>query len=99
MIATFARFRALNAAARGAVVEASALLAIIAVGLKVLPFTTVRVLLNRYAKAISPAPEAEAARLIWAVKTASRRAPVRATCLTEALAADAMLRRRGLECR
>jgi hypothetical protein len=94
-----ARFRALKAGDRRAVVEASVLLALIAVGLKVFPFTTIRAFVNQYAKAISPSYEVDAARLIWAVTTASRRAPLRATCLTEALAADAMLRRRGLECR
>ena len=35
--------------------------------------------------------------IAWAVKAASRRLPVAQTCLTEALAADVMLRRRGYD--
>jgi hypothetical protein len=79
--------------------EAAALLLLTGVGLKLLPFATVRRLLNRYIGVFSVTHDAEDDRAIWAVRSVSRRMPIRTTCLIEALTADAMLRRRGYECK
>ena len=66
-------------------------------GLWFFPFRTVRAGVERVARRPpgrpDPAP-AEAARIAWAVSSASRLAPS-ASCLTRALAAEALLRRRG----
>jgi hypothetical protein len=37
-------------------------------------------------------------RVVWAVTAVAQRLPLATTCLFEALAADAMLRRRGFDC-
>lgn len=56
--------------------------------------------LARRLSAPNPPPrsggEAIARRIGWAVSTAARRGPIRAVCFPQALAARAMLRRRGL---
>ena len=76
--------------------EALASLAIAALARALLPF-------DRLVSAPKPSPHgrrtSEApARIGWAVKAAARRAPWRAQCLVQAVAARAMLRRRGLDC-
>jgi hypothetical protein len=67
--------------------------------LRTLSFATTRRLLNRYASGgrAHAGLQADRAvrRIAWAVTAAARRLPSRTTCLVEALAADAMLRRRG----
>lgn len=100
---TWSRFRALSAADRRLVVEAAAVLVFVRLGVALLPFSALRVLLDRYARAGSPIPPDAAApgvsRFTWAVAAAASRFPVRMSCLVQALAADAMLRRRGVSCR
>jgi hypothetical protein len=62
-----------------------------------MPFRHLRAVLSWYTRRF---PEREAtdraavARVVWAVKAASRRVPD-ATCLTQALAAQVLLRRQG----
>lgn len=65
-------------------------------GLRVVSFITLRRFLASFVGRTNPAPRAVAfARIGWAVEAVARRLPVTMTCLPKALAADAMLRRRG----
>jgi hypothetical protein len=92
-------YSALDAADRPLVAEAATLLAIAWVGLRVAPFRVLRRLLDwhaRTAPAATPASFDVVARISWAVAAVSRRFPERTmTCLTQALAGAAMLKRRG----
>ena len=100
MIALYYGFRSLDRPARRLVLEAASLLALVWTGLRVLRVSTVRRILDHYAG--SPAtshaglPRANAIGPVgWAVTAVAARFPS-ATCLVQALTADAMLRRRGL---
>jgi Transglutaminase-like superfamily len=95
---TLTMLRALSPADRSLVVESSALLLFIGVGLRLLRFATLRRLLNKYSSLAPRGTVVEDTRVVWAVRAASRRMPVRTSCLVEALAADTMLRQRGYEC-
>lgn len=86
------QFRALDAAERWLVIEAFMLMAIIQVGFRTMPFAMLRRWLDK-GKGCRGAAHTRA-RIAWAVNAAGRRLPGR-TCLSEALAADVMLRRRG----
>ena len=94
------RFSALNSQDRRLVVRAAMLLAFTRVGLWVLPFATVRSLLDRYARAVAapriPPAGDTATRTGWAVAAVARRGPGM-TCLVQALVADSLLRRAGLQ--
>lgn len=83
---------------RALLCEAAAWVVAIRVGLWALPFGAVRRIVcragHRRVEAAS-APEASVERVVWAVRAASARVP-RASCLTQALAARALLARRGL---
>jgi hypothetical protein len=98
---TWQRFRALNAADRGLLVEAAAWLAGARLGLSLLPFLTLQRTLaslsHRFARpaTLSSVPTA---RTAWAITAAARHLPLRTTCLVESLAARAMLQRRGIDC-
>ena len=92
------RFRRLDDRDRRLLAEAAALVWMAWIGLRLLPFLTIRALLDRYAiRFIAPRdaipPPAE--RAAWAVNAAADRSPVMMTCLVRAVAADAMLRRHG----
>ena len=66
-------------------------------GLSVLPFRTVRRVVDRLAQSSVAAPSGETdlvENVVWAVEVASRRIP-EASCLTQALASQIFLRRRG----
>jgi hypothetical protein len=91
------RFRALPRSSQAILVESTFTLALVRVALAFLPFRLVRKLTGAQDREGSgPATErSEAARIAWAVPIAARRFPVRMTCLVQAIAADAMLRRRG----
>jgi Transglutaminase-like superfamily len=84
---------------RHLLIEAVVLVAAIRLGLWLLPFRSVRTLVERLgAWEWGAAPEGDSAsikRIAWAVTRASRYLPA-ATCLTQALAAQVLLRRRGL---
>lgn len=102
MMADWRRFWTLDAADRALVREAALLQVLVRIGLGALRFPVLCRWLARWARSggtpgvepamptARPVPE----RLAWAVATAARRLPG-ATCLVQALTADAMLRRRG----
>lgn len=79
-----------------AAAQAAGALAITQAALRFLRFQTVRRVLLRVAQASRLVDRRlEAGTLIWAVKAAARRCPLRSTCLGEALVAEALLRRHG----
>ena len=81
--------------------EAAVLLGFVWVGLSTLPFSTLSRLLNRCCGRNGRGPRSSRAplrRVTWAVTAVGRRLPAVGTCVVEALAADAMLRRRGYAC-
>lgn len=91
-----ARFRSLPAADRTLFVIALLAIASVRVGLWLTSFRRVRRSLTRIARPTgSPDPTpGEVDRIGWAVRSAARFVPG-ATCLPQALAAEAILRRRG----
>ena len=107
MTKLYRRYTSLDRSRRRLVVEAAALLALAWVGLRVLRFLTLRRAIDRYVIGATtavggassaptvntPTPVVDSIR--WAIGAAGRRLPW-ATCLVQALAADAMLRRRGI---
>jgi hypothetical protein len=92
-------FRALCADDRFLALEAAMLLVLLRIGLWTLSFATTRRVLNRYSSRnqapVGPQVHQTVSRIAWAVSAVARRLPFRTTCLVEALAAEAMLRRRG----
>ena len=96
---TWRRFRALNAADRGLIVEAATWLFLVRIGISAVSFLTLRRALanlsNRFVHRVPPS-HASAQRVGWAVTAAARHLPFRTTCLIESLAAHAMLHRRGI---
>jgi transglutaminase superfamily protein len=100
MIALWRKFVSLTPSDRSVVMEAAALMALAWTGLRMLPFATVRRVLEHYIKyaaswPIDRTPAVPIATVRWAIGAVSARAPS-ASCLVQALAADAMLRRRHL---
>jgi hypothetical protein len=98
LTASWRSFRALDSSDRLLVVEASMLLPLVRVGTFLLPFPTLRRLLNCCATLKAAVDDGPTERVAWAVTAAARRLPMSTTCLFEALAADVMLRRRGCVC-
>lgn len=95
------RFLGLTAADRRLLVGAAVLLVAIRGGQGMVPFRTLRRLVARGARTpgeINAAGRSLRLRIAWAVEVASRYVP-RATCLTRALAVEAMLMRRGYPAR
>lgn len=91
-------FLRLPPADRRLLIEAALLLGTIRLGLALLPFQTMRHLTARLGQAGMPMKAVEHAsfeRIGWAVTAVSRRFPGTCTCLTQALAAQLMLDRRG----
>lgn len=103
MIARTSRFRALSRTDRALVLEAAGLLTCAWLGVRCLRYSTLCAVLEGWAASTGTrhhgseqhTPEA-IARVVWATNAVSRRLPAFGTCLVEALAAHAMLRRRGL---
>jgi hypothetical protein len=87
--------RVRNIAEVGLLLEAVVLLAVARAGLRALSFATLRQALDGCARVHSRRSRAAPLRIAWAVEAVSRRLPGPPTCLTQALAADVMLRRRG----
>ncbi|MDP9485753.1 MAG: lasso peptide biosynthesis B2 protein [Actinomycetota bacterium] len=90
----------LSAADRRLLIEATLLLGMVAPGLRLLPFETVRRLMARAAQTLARSQKSDddsAKRAVWAVMAASRYVPRAGAgvCLTQALAAQTMLARRG----
>jgi hypothetical protein len=101
VIALYRRFTSLDHSDRRLVLEAASLIALIWTGLRVLRFPTLRQVLDRYVRssAAGNAFQSHATaigQVGWAVTRVADRFPVSVTCLVQALAADAILRRRGL---
>jgi hypothetical protein len=92
-----AKFVRLPAGERRLLVESALLVAAVRLGLWLLPFRTLRRLLDRAfdqpsGRLVAAAPDT--GRIAWAVAVVSEHIP-HATCLTQALATRALLRRRG----
>lgn len=89
-------FLRLPTSQRSLLMQASVLVSAIRIGLWLLPFRIVRGTIHQ----IAPVPEVDhsngrvADQVTWAVRVASRYFP-RATCLTQALATQVLLHRRG----
>lgn len=91
-------FLRLPPADRRLLIEAALLLGTIRLGLALLPFQTMRHLtggLARVGRRLQAVEHASFERVGWAVTMVSRRFPSTCTCLTQALAAQVMLDRRG----
>jgi hypothetical protein len=91
-------FCRLPALSRHLFVRSFLLLALVRVGLWVLPFKTLRRLLARMTRPYTESPgedQTPLERVAWAVTVASQYVPA-ATCLTQALVTQMLLRRRGL---
>jgi hypothetical protein len=76
--------------------EAAAMLIIVRLGLRILPYRTARQLLDRSAGPAAEGPSIEHVRRIARAVTVVARRLRGSTCLVQALAANVMLRRRGL---
>ena len=93
----FRKFLFLPAPDRNLLVRATLFVGAIRLGLWLMPFRTSRRLLLKMTRKTNSRPAADQAcinRVVWAVTLASRYVP-RASCLTQALAAELMLGRRG----
>ena len=102
MLTACRRLASLDGARRRLLIEAAASIALVWAALRVVPFLNLLRLLDRWvalpiARKREPANPNAVASVTWAVTAASARFPP-ATCLIQALAAAAMLRRRGLPC-
>jgi hypothetical protein len=100
VIALGRRFSSLDWSDKRLLIEAASLLWLAWTGLHLLPFQVLRRMLGRYAGASNPMnhrrPDAVAvSRIGWAITAVAARFPESATCLVQALAADAILRRKG----
>lgn len=95
----FRKFLRLPTAEQRFLIEVVLLLEAIKLGMRLLPFRILRRLLARVADAaparLRHADHPSADRIAWAVETASRHTPGLKTCLTQALAAQVLLARRG----
>ena len=103
MLTAYRRLASLDRARRRLLIEAVASLTVVWVGLRLLPFLKLQRLLDRWvALPIVRQPVRATPELVksvnWALTAASARFSA-ASCLVQALAAAAMLRRRGLACR
>jgi hypothetical protein len=96
MVAAYRRYVALGAAERRLVVEALVLMAIVRVCLGRRSILEMRRILSRWLpRSRGQSSQAGSGRIQWAVAAAARRIPG-ATCLVQALTADALLKRRGM---
>jgi hypothetical protein len=99
MIDLYRRFARLERSQRHLVVEAAALMAIVWVGLRMHRFLALRQILDRVVALTATEPGVADPSVIGSVRRAIAAVALRfssATCLVQALAADAMLRRRHL---
>jgi len=92
-----ARWRACSSDERRAIVEAVATLMVASAIVRFSPFRAVARIARRPVRARAPADaERVVATIAWAVGAVARRARFRAVCIEQGLAAQAMLRRRGI---
>ncbi len=90
------RFASLSPRRRRLVLGGLAHVLAVRLGLTVLPFARVRVVIERRGARPSAAARVSVDELAWSVSAVSRYVP-RATCLTQALALEALLRKQGYE--
>lgn len=95
-IQNMGKFLRLPVAIQALCLRALALTLFIRICLWVIPFRALRSALSKLSKP-RLSPDQPAGCLAWAVQTASIGVP-RATCLTQALALQVLLRRRGTDC-
>lgn len=88
------RFFRLPRSERWLLIKAALLLGLIRIGLRLLPFQTLKRLVDSASKP-RVAKQFSAERIVWAVTVASRYVLGAGPCLPQALAAQALLRRRG----
>jgi hypothetical protein len=92
-----ARVWALSGPDRALLVEAITTLAIASLVVALLPFRTIDRFAGRPARSGPPRDARRSlTRVAWAVRAGARRAPFRAMCFEQGLAAAWMLRRRGI---
>jgi hypothetical protein len=97
MIKRFARLRALSWPDRALLAEALVVLSLAALAVALAPFRTIDRFAGRPSRSAPPRDARQAiARVAWAVRAGARRAPLRAKCFEQGLAAAWMLRRRGV---
>ena len=93
--ALISRFRRLDRARRLLAIEAAITLAWVSTALRVLPFSrAIRLGAISLGKA-DPGPGLD--ECIWAIETAARHLPWRIVCIQQGIAAQRMLRRRGID--
>ena len=99
MTETLVRLRRLGARNVALLLEAVACLALARAAVRLLPFRVLaRGLGGRMQETPTAVPVTPRSRRVgWALAVASQRTPWRSRCLEQALAAKAMLRRRGIE--
>jgi len=92
------RFRHLGRERQSLLIEAIGELALASASVALLPF---RRSIVRGSRPLSPARRTPVAieTVIWAVEAAARRMPWRTVCIEQGLAAQRMLRRRGIDAR
>lgn len=88
------RFRQLPARRRALLLEAMASLALASAGLRLLPFKRA---IRLGSVPLRRAVTGNAEEVAWAVEAAARRVPWRAVCIHKGIAAQRMLRSRGLD--
>ena len=88
------RFRQLPARRRALLLEAAASLALASAGLRLLPFKRA---IRLGSVPLRRAVTGNAEEVAWAVEAAARRVPWRAVCIHKGIAAQRMLRSRGLD--
>ncbi len=92
-----ARWRSRSPAERRALVEAGIVLAGASSAVAFLPFRKVARLASRgVSRPPPPDPVATIATVAWAIRAAATRSPFRAVCIEQGVAAQIMLRRRGI---
>jgi hypothetical protein len=99
MFSLYSRLASLDRSRRRLLFEAAAAMALVWAGLRLIPFLTLRRMLDRVpvTRKLDWDRSSAIASVNWAVTTVASRFPP-ATCLVQALAAAALLRRRGLAC-
>ena len=94
----FERFRHLGRERQSLLIDAICELALASASVALLPFRRAIVRGSRPLSAASRTP-VTIETVVWAVEAASRRMPWRTVCIEQGLAAQRMLRRRGIDAR
>ena len=96
------KFVSLSTRERTLLVQATILLAVARIGLRTLPFATLRNILSKLSTIGTHSggrmsDNRVGKQVVWAVDTVGRHLPLIGTCLTQALAAHVLLSRSGLQ--